>query len=166
MANSNDSAASSKPVLVKLGWKPEHETAMLRVPSDQRNHFREAKGARPVLGKVVDFVVAFYQDQGPLKQDLAKVKKALSNQGMFWVCWPKGNVTTLNRDVIAGIAQRAELEAVANVSIDDEWSALRLMHPKTEREPEKKAPPKKAASKSAGAKPAAPRKTAARPKSR
>ncbi len=48
---------------------------------------------------------------------------------MLWVTYPKGTSKVkadINRDIIREYARTIGLEAVALVSVDDTWSALRL----------------------------------------
>ena len=62
-------------------------------------------------------------------EQFAKLKKLLTEKGLLWVTYPKGTSkvkTDVNRDKIAAYANTVVLQAVAMVSIDDIWSALRL----------------------------------------
>lgn len=133
---------STKPVLQKLGLKPTHRAAVLRAPKGAA----EALGKPPKgfafaakLGKGMDFVVSFYESEKQLVTDLPKLKRAIAPLGMAWVCWRKGNVTDLGRDSIAALGEDAGLEGVSSVSVSADWSALKLMHPKSKRLAPKKA---------------------------
>ena len=52
-------------------------------------------------------------------------------KGLLWVTYSKGAskaVVNINRDIIAEFAQTVGFQAVAIVSVDDKWAALRLKH--------------------------------------
>ena len=62
---------------------------------------------------------------------VAELKGALTGQGILWVAYPKGGTkakkeTDLNRDILAAYLQEKGLQAVAQVAVDDTWSALRF----------------------------------------
>src|SRR4051812_20688628 len=119
-------AASTKPVIEKLGIKAGHRIAVLNSP----------KGYTAILGKVpadvslttrlagepFDLVQAFYDDQKSLRADLTKLKKSIHPLGKIWVCWRKGKVTDLSRDSIWALGDKAGLDSVSEVAIDQEWS--------------------------------------------
>jgi hypothetical protein len=126
--------ASTKPVFMKLGLKPIHRATTLRVPGD-------VKLGRPLAGVKFeksfrgefDFVLGFYESKKALAIDLAKIRKALAPSGMAWVCWKKGGVTELDRETIWSSGEAAGLESVSSCAIDDSWSAMKLMFPKSQR---------------------------------
>src|SRR5260370_523277 len=64
---------------------------------------------------------------GNLDSDVARVKEAMGSSGVLWICYPKarGLGTDLNRDVIRRAVARFGLEAVAIVTVDRVWSAMR-----------------------------------------
>ena len=64
-----------------------------------------------------------------LEAQLGSLKSALQPKGLLWVTYPKGTSKVkadINRDTIAEYAKTVGLQAVAMVSVDDTWSALRL----------------------------------------
>ncbi len=83
---------------------------------------KEAKGQ-------VDVIQVFASSKKELQAQLGKLKTVLSPKGMLWVTYPKGTSKVkadVNRDIIRECAKTVGLEAVALVSVDDTWSALRL----------------------------------------
>lgn len=127
---------SSKPILEKLGIKPSHRAGVLELPEQG---FR-ILGTLPagvafesILKGEFDFLIGFYSTEKDLKAALTLAKKLLKNAGMIWVCWQKGNITELNRDLIAKISEVKGLETVSAVSMNDVWSGLKLMYPKNMR---------------------------------
>ena len=101
-----------------------------------------SEGYRSILGKLpqgvtvlnqgakgVDLIQVFVTSRSELENQLAKLKSILNEKGLLWVTYPKGTSRTkvdVNRDVIREYAQSIGLQAIAIVSIDDTWSALRL----------------------------------------
>ncbi len=77
----------------------------------------------------VDIIQVFVADQEDLEAQLANLKGAMAPDGMLWVSYHKGSSgipTDINRDTIRAYASAVGLQAVAQVAIDDDWSALRL----------------------------------------
>jgi len=76
-----------------------------------------------------DVVVLFAATKAEVDERIGAAMKALKPGGVLWICWPKGSAhvpTDLNRDVLSRQAQTLGLQAVANVSVDEVWSALRF----------------------------------------
>jgi len=89
------------------------------------------KGAswlRSSAGKA-DWVQLFVRTRKELEQDLPAAKRRLAPDGLLWVSYAKGGsplATDVNRDVIMALAPRFGLQAVAQVAVDSDWSAVRL----------------------------------------
>jgi hypothetical protein len=130
-------SASSKPVAQKLGINPGNRIAILNSPRGYTSILskvpRDVSLTTRLAGEPFDIVQGFYGTQRALKADIAKLKKAIHPGGKIWICWKKGNVTDLSRDSIWAIGDKAGLASVASCAIDDEWSALKLMLPKSQR---------------------------------
>jgi hypothetical protein len=76
-----------------------------------------------------DVVLLFAADRATLDKSLPKLLKTMSPTAIFWVAYPKLSsklAADLSRDVIAGLAPRHKLDTVSQISIDEDWSALRL----------------------------------------
>ena len=55
--------------------------------------------------------------------------RAAKHDGLLWISYPKGSSkvkTDLNRDILRGLLHKEGLDAVAMISIDDVWSAMRF----------------------------------------
>jgi hypothetical protein len=78
-------------------------------------------------GKEADVVLAFVRDSGELKR-LAPSFPAFADDGILWVCYPKGGKagTDLDRASLWAALARHELTGVTLVAIDDTWSAMRF----------------------------------------
>jgi hypothetical protein len=60
---------------------------------------------------------------------LPRLKGLMAPKGMLWVTYHKGTSkvkTDIHRDMINAYAHSIGLEGVAMISIDEDWSALRL----------------------------------------
>lgn len=103
----------------------------------------EPKGYKSTLGKLppnvtvltepvkpVDLIQVFVASKKELESQLTKIESNLSPKRMLWITYPKGTFsklkTDINRDIIRDFAQSKGLQAIAMVSVDDTWSALRL----------------------------------------
>jgi hypothetical protein len=124
--------ASTKPVFQKLGLKPVHRATTMHVPAAVKLGKSPAEFEKSFRGQF-DFVLGFYESKKVLEADLAKIRKALTPSGMAWACWKKGGVTELSRETIWASGEKFGLESVASCAIDDSWSAMKLMFPKSQR---------------------------------
>jgi hypothetical protein len=100
---------------------PRYDKVLGKVPAGATVETDTAKGA--------DIIQVFVENEKQLKQQLPKLKKSLKPGGALWVTYYKGTSKTktdINRDSIAEYASSIGLEGVAIISVDDDWSALRL----------------------------------------
>lgn len=77
----------------------------------------------------LDFIQVFVANRAELETHLPTLKTRLKPGGILWVTYHKGTSkvkTDINRDTINAYAHTLGLEGVAMISIDDDWSALRL----------------------------------------
>ncbi|HEX6292307.1 MAG TPA: hypothetical protein VFZ66_24180 [Herpetosiphonaceae bacterium] len=123
---------AEKTVAQKLMIK-EGRSALLVNPPDG---YRAGLGALPAQATLatapsapVDIIQVFVRNRQELEEQLPRLKPLLRPKGMIWVTYYKGSSKTstdINRDSIAAYAATLGLEAVAIISIDEDWSALRL----------------------------------------
>jgi hypothetical protein len=76
-----------------------------------------------------DVVLMFAFNQKELDQYLPLAKERLGDKGSLWIAYLKqtaSKATDINRDTIDADAQKHGITAVAIISIDGDWSALRL----------------------------------------
>jgi hypothetical protein len=115
----------------------------LMIKAGQRVSFvNQPKGYNAVLGELpkgvivvkeasepVDVLQLFVDSRKELEEQLPRLKTAVAPKGALWVTYHKGTSkqkTDINRDSIAGYARTIGMQAVAMISVDDDWSALRL----------------------------------------
>lgn len=76
-----------------------------------------------------DVVLLFALNQKELDEYLPLAKERLGEKGSLWIAYLKqtaSKATDLNRDTIDKTAQQNGITAVAIISVDGDWSALRL----------------------------------------
>jgi len=127
---------SAKPVAEKLLIKKGYSVLVV----DEPEGYRDTLGALPedvkievIPGEPVDLVQIFVTDMKDLKEKLPIIKQGLKEDGLIWFSYPKGTSklarelgVDVNRDTIWRYAEGLGYMAVAMVSIDETWSALRL----------------------------------------
>jgi hypothetical protein len=78
---------------------------------------------------LMEVIQVFLVNRAELEAQLPRLKMLLAPKGMIWVTYPKGASKVkadINRDSINAYAHSIGLEGVAMISIDDDWSALRM----------------------------------------
>jgi hypothetical protein len=119
---------SEKPIAERLQVKGERKLAVV--------------GATPALDKMVGtskaraeaakagVVLLFAANRARLDAALPGLLKRISADAILWIAYPKLTsklAGDLNRDVIhADMAPKYGLDTVAQIAIDEDWSALRL----------------------------------------
>jgi hypothetical protein len=78
--------------------------------------------------------LVFADDTGSLRDILAAHRDELARPSVFWVAYPKGNRTDLNRDSLWPILGEYGMRPITQVAVDEVWSALRF-RPLKEGEP-------------------------------
>jgi len=124
---------SGKPLVQKLGIKPEMHIAIVNAP----------RGYGRVLGKLpsrvtrkasavgpLDFVQFFTTERRELERRFAALARSLAPAGMLWISWPKkasGVTTDLTEDVIRAIGLAHGLVDVKVAAVDEVWSGLKFV---------------------------------------
>src|SRR6202011_5894038 len=110
-----------------LRYKPGARVCVVGAPATFEGQLAAAKEVARVekLGKELDLVQAFFTRRAHLERDVSRLKAAIGERGLLWLCYPKGKAlgTDLNRDVVRETVAVAGLEAVALVAVDEVWSA-------------------------------------------
>jgi hypothetical protein len=123
---------SNKSIADKLLIKPGYSVLFVNAPQGYSGLLGELSAEVAVLKDAVgraDVIQAFVSSKKELEGQLPGLKKRLKPEGLLWVTYPKGTSrlkADINRDSIAAYAKTLGLQAVAMISIDDIWSALRL----------------------------------------
>ena len=72
----------------------------------------------------------FVTDQGRLEQELAAVVPLMQAGGFLWVSWPEDD---LSGDTVRTTAQAHELTEAKRCTLDERWSAAKLVRAKEQR---------------------------------
>lgn len=122
---------ASSPVK-KLRIQPGHRLLILNAPSAYIGSLADMPEGIEVSEKPegkFDFVHVFVKDSAELA-DLGPVAfEAVKYDGLLWISYPKRSSkvpTDLSRDVVWELTADTGLRPVAQVSIDEVWSALRF----------------------------------------
>ena len=127
------SGYSGRPLVAKLGIKPEMHIAIVNAP----------KGYDRVLGRLpagvsrqpsvvgpLDFIQLFTDSKRELERRFPALERALAPAGMLWISWPKqasGVATDLTEDVIRAIGLAHGLVDVKVAAVDEVWSGLKFV---------------------------------------
>ncbi len=120
---------SDKSVADKLLIRKDSRIKIIGAPDGYVDSLGYAGGAESGGPRNLDLIQAFVKSRRELEGLLAQVKSELKPGGIIWITYPKGTSKTkadINRDTIAAYAKKLGLQAVAVISVDDTWSALRL----------------------------------------
>ena len=115
----------------KLRIQSGQRMLVLNAPAGYVESLDELPAASTVSNAVstgsFDFVQVFARDQAELDQLKATAVGSVTYDGLFWVCYPKKTSkikSDLTRDTLWN--QFDGLRPVAQVAIDDTWSAIRF----------------------------------------
>jgi len=83
------------------------------------------------LSRNLDVIQYFTTNKLELEQRFEKLKESMSLNGILWISWPK-NTSKLNTDldekIVKNIAESFSLIANEVISVNDDWSAIKLMY--------------------------------------
>lgn len=123
---------SDKSIAQKLFIKPGNKFLLVNPPAGyiaQMGQLPEGTIFMSDSSCLVEVIQVFVTNRLELETQLPKLKELLAPKGMIWVTYHKGTSkmkTDINRDTINAYAGSLGLQGVAMISIDDDWSALRL----------------------------------------
>lgn len=122
---------SEKTIFEKLQLKPGRKMLVINPTMD----YRQKAGAVPEGAELVTepqeaFIIqVFMRTQDELEAALTRYSPLVQPGGMLWITYPKLTSVfkgDLHRDTINAYAQQNGWIGIAIVSIDEDWSALRL----------------------------------------
>ena len=84
-------------------------------------------GVRPVDAlEEATTALVFADDAGSLRDILAAHKGQLARPSTLWVAYPKANRADINRDSLWPILGEYRMRPIAQVSVNEVWSAMRF----------------------------------------
>jgi hypothetical protein len=123
---------SDKSIAQKLFIKPDNKFLLVNPPAGYLTQLGALPEGVVILSDascLVEVIQLFVANRLELEVQLPRLKELLAAKGMIWVTYHKGTSrvkTDVNRDSINAYAHSIGLEGVAMMSINDDWSALRL----------------------------------------
>jgi hypothetical protein len=121
-----------KSIVQKLFIKPGDQFLLINPPAEYLAQIGELPDGALILSDsscLVEIIQLFIANRVELETQLPRLKELMAPKGMIWITYHKGTSkvkTDVNRDTINAYAHTIGLEGVAMISIDDDWSALRL----------------------------------------
>jgi hypothetical protein len=118
-------------LFTKLRYKAGMRVCVLGAPSgfsSELTRLPKTIARASTLRGRFDLLHVFVTRQSEIARNVSKWKKALAPGGILWLSYPKGDTigTDLKRDVLRIQLGEAGLDSVAQVAIDDVWSAIRF----------------------------------------
>lgn len=123
---------SDKTIIQKLFIKPGFKFLLVNPPEGYIAKMGELPPGTTLLSDstcLVDAIQVFVENRAELEAQLPRLKELMAPKGMIWVTYHKGTSrvkTDIHRDSINAYAKSLGLEGVAMISVDEDWSALRL----------------------------------------
>jgi len=123
---------SEKSIAQKLFIKPDSRNLLVNPPDGYLAQLGELPQGSVLLNdssSPVETIQVFVANWSELEQQLPRLKELMAPKGKLWVTYHKGTSkvkTDIHRDSINAYAHTLGLEGVAMISIDENWSALRL----------------------------------------
>ncbi|MFL5732839.1 MAG: class I SAM-dependent methyltransferase [Chloroflexia bacterium] len=120
----------------KLGIKPGHKLLIMSAPEGYISRLDPLPEGADVFDRLppgeegtFDFVHVFAQNRADVERHAPEALQALKPGGLLWFSYPKGSSkvkTDISRDKGWESITGAGMEIIAQVSIDDTWSAGRF----------------------------------------
>jgi hypothetical protein len=125
--------ASTQPLAKKLLIKPGDTIATIAAPKN----YKALLGPLPDGAQIVtraphdgaSLVHLFVTTMAELQAQLPRARQTMAKGGGIWVSWQKktaGTKSDISRAPLVAFANTLGLDSVRAVSINDEWSALKL----------------------------------------
>ena len=126
--------ASTQPLAKKLLIKPGNTIVPINAPNTYKTLLGPLPDGAAILARPpaggASLVHLFVTSMAELQTQLPRARKAMASGGGIWVSWQKktaGTKSDVSRDAIVTFANTLGLDSVRAVSIDDAWSALKLV---------------------------------------
>jgi len=118
---------SDKPIAERLQVKGDRRLAVVGAPAAVDGKI----GAKKARGDIseAEVVLLFVENRARLDAALPGTLKKAAKDSVLWIAYPKLTsklAGDLNRDIIHELAPKHGIDAVSQIAIDDDWSALRF----------------------------------------
>ena len=131
---------SGTPLTTKLGLKEGETLVLVNAPEGIEAFMAPLPAASALSRRLAAsnrLVLLFCQDTAALKKSLSAMAKKLHADGSLWISWPKKSsplFVDLTEDGIRTIVLQTGLVDVKVCAVNDDWSGLKLMVRKEQRE--------------------------------
>ena len=131
---------SGTPLWKKLGLKPGMRAQLLHadpgwaVPTEDGP--ADVVWLAPGSTEPAGLIVAFYREAADFLAELDALAPRIHPAGMIWAAWPRkaaGHVSDLDENLIRNTALARGLVDVKVAALSPDWSALKLVHRRTNR---------------------------------
>lgn len=125
---------SQRPLIDKLGIKPEARTIILRAPTGYLDLLPELPERVQLATRLVglfEVMQYFTTSAEQLSAVLPNLMRHLRSDGMLWICWTKQTSplhTGLNENMVRKLGLEAGLVDVKVASLTDDWSGLKFVY--------------------------------------
>jgi hypothetical protein len=122
-------------LIKKLGIKPKQGVLLLNAPEGYFEQIGVLLPAdvelfsTPASDDTFDVVLQFVHNKADVEKDTPIAIELVKPGGRLWISYPKQSSkisTDINRDILWKIFPNSEWRPVAQISIDEIWSALRF----------------------------------------
>jgi hypothetical protein len=123
---------SEAPLPRRLQIKPGQRIAILNAPDGYLKALGELPAQVSVSDKLsgeFDLIQAFFSQREQVEKEALPLKKALRPGGILWISYPKLSANAqsdLSRDILWRALAPVGLRPVAQIAVDETWSALRF----------------------------------------
>lgn len=120
------------PILKKMNWKEGMKIQVWNTPTELNEFIQSWKKAGFVAGgdENPDWMLAFVQTEEEVSAFLKKILPHAPEDQLIWMAYPKGSSkryqAQINRDSGWRAMGENDLEAVRQIAINEDWSALRF----------------------------------------
>lgn len=124
---------SPNPLYKKLGLKEGARLAPVHPPDNYAallDGFLDRVSVQAANAGELDVVHLFTNDAAELEMLLPRLREQIKKNGAIWVSWYKKSAakpTTLNENLVRGMALAAGLVDVKVCAVDESWSGLKLV---------------------------------------
>lgn len=123
------------PLFKKLNFKQNKEILILNSPAEFEAELKAMQGCTTIKTDIksisdIEFVLTFIKTQAGVDALTPLIDKKLVRDGIVWFAYPKRTSgkykAEINRDKGWDMLGKSGFEAVRQIAIDDNWSALRF----------------------------------------
>ena len=116
-------------LLKKLRYGTDLRAVVLNAPREYEEVLSGLGFSKSLKAPKAQFTILFIRNRSELDRLFAETIRGIEEDSLLWLAYPKGGSsikTDLNRDIIWELIKPTGYRPVALVSIDGDWSAMRI----------------------------------------